>query len=147
VLADMLVQHLADGEEGRERIAMRAPTIPIGNMSASFRETVKECTNWPILLLPLEEIAWRLFHEEQEVRIVEGRADEKAAVAIRSISAMSSRAFPPGSARKWPMRRAISSSIANFARAEIPDQSCQPEQLNRRDHSVAINLVHVIHRS
>ena len=64
--AGLLVQHLPDGEEGRERLHTRLDHPEwehVAVLSGSLREDE--------LLDPalsLEAIAWRLFHEEKEVR-------------------------------------------------------------------------------
>ncbi|MBU1756194.1 MAG: Hsp33 family molecular chaperone HslO, partial [Alphaproteobacteria bacterium] len=68
--AGMLVQHLADGEEGRERLHVRLDHPEwehVAVMAGSLRHDE--------LLDPalsLEAIVWRLFHEEEEVRVVRG---------------------------------------------------------------------------
>jgi molecular chaperone Hsp33 len=63
----LLVQHLADGEEGRERLHMRADR-PDWEHVAVLAHSVRpgELVDAG---LPLEEIVWRLFHEEPEVRV------------------------------------------------------------------------------
>ena len=63
----LLIQHLADGEEGRERIHVRMDH-PEWEHVAILADTVK-----PEELidpgLSLEGLVWRLFHEEPEVRV------------------------------------------------------------------------------
>jgi molecular chaperone Hsp33 len=62
----LLFQHLPEGEEGRERLHTRLdhPEWPhVAILAGSVR--VEELTD-PVL--PLEDLAWRLFHEEDEVR-------------------------------------------------------------------------------
>lgn len=68
----MLVQHLPDGEEGRERLHARldAPEwehVSILAASLKAEELVQRD-------LSLEELVWRLYHEEQEVRVDKGPA-------------------------------------------------------------------------
>ena len=70
VAGGLLVQHLADGEEGRERLHVRFDDPQwehIAVLAGSVRhdELVDR-------QLTMEEIAWRLFHEEDEVRIETG---------------------------------------------------------------------------
>ena len=68
--AGLLVQHLPDGEEGRERLHARLDH-PEWEHVAILAGSVKHDE----LLdreLSLEAIAWRLFHEEDEVRIERG---------------------------------------------------------------------------
>ncbi|MFM7402990.1 MAG: Hsp33 family molecular chaperone HslO [Erythrobacter sp.] len=68
--AGLLVQHLADGEEGRERLHVRMDH-PDWEHVAVMAGTISHDE----LLdagLSLEAIAWRLFHEEEEVRVQRG---------------------------------------------------------------------------
>lgn len=70
IAAGILIQHLADGEEGRERLHVRMDhpdwehVVAIAS-TISHEELVDE-------KLSLEAIAWRLFHEEDEIRIQPG---------------------------------------------------------------------------
>jgi molecular chaperone Hsp33 len=68
--AGLLVQHLPDGEEGRERLHVRLDHpdwehVAIMAGSISHDELLDPG-------LSLEAIAWRLFHEEEEVRVQAG---------------------------------------------------------------------------
>ena len=68
--AGLLVQHLPDGEEGRERLHVRLDH-PDWEHVAILAGTIGHDE----LLDPalsLEAIAWRLFHEEEEVRVQPG---------------------------------------------------------------------------
>lgn len=68
--AGLLIQHLADGEEGRERLHVRLDH-PDWEHVAVMAGTISHDE----LLSPdlsLEAIAWRLFHEEEEVRVQTG---------------------------------------------------------------------------
>ncbi|WAT17322.1 Hsp33 family molecular chaperone HslO [Aurantiacibacter sp. MUD11] len=70
VAAGFLVQHLPDGEEGRERLHVRMDHpewehVSIMAESLRHEELVEES-------LSLEEIVWRLYHEEQRVLISPG---------------------------------------------------------------------------
>ncbi|MCT2557660.1 Hsp33 family molecular chaperone HslO [Tsuneonella sp. YG55] len=70
VAAGMLVQHLADGEEGRERLHVRMDH-PEWEHVAILAESIRHDE----LLDPglsLEAIVWRLFHEEDEIRVQPG---------------------------------------------------------------------------
>jgi molecular chaperone Hsp33 len=67
IAAGMLVQHLAEGEQGRERLHVRLDHPEwehIAIMAGSIRheELVDPA-------LSLEALVWRLFHEEREVRV------------------------------------------------------------------------------
>ena len=71
----MLIQHLPDGEEGRERLHARLDHpewehVAILGGSVKHEELVD-------LGLSLEAIVWRLFHEEDEVRIEPGAMIDK----------------------------------------------------------------------
>lgn len=70
VAAGLLIQHLADGEEGRERLHARMDHPDWEHVSTlastiSHEELVSNA-------LSLEAIVWRLFHEEDEIRIQQG---------------------------------------------------------------------------
>lgn len=70
--AGLLVQHLADGEEGRERLHVRLDHpdwehVAVLAGSISHDELLDPA-------LSLEAIVWRLFHEEAEVRVQPGAA-------------------------------------------------------------------------
>jgi len=70
--AGLVIQHLADGEEGRERLHVRLDH-PDWEHVAVMAGTISHDE----LLdnrLSLESIAWRLFHEEDEVRVQSGAA-------------------------------------------------------------------------
>ena len=70
--AGMLLQHLPEGEEGRERLHVQLDH-PEWEHVAILANTVRH----EELLdesLSLEAIVWRLFHEEDEVRIAAGQA-------------------------------------------------------------------------
>lgn len=68
----LLVQHLPEGEEGRERLHVRMdhPEWEHVNMLASTLSADELADP----SLPLEEIVWRLFHEETQVLIESGAA-------------------------------------------------------------------------
>ncbi len=66
VAGGLLFQHLAEGEEGRDRLHTRLdhPEWPhVAVLAGSVKDD--ELTDPE---LPLEDLAWRLFHEEEEVR-------------------------------------------------------------------------------
>ncbi len=73
--AGMLVQHLPDGEEGRERLHARLDH-PEWEHVAILAGSVKH-DEMLDTTLSLEAIVWRLFHEEQEVRIEQGAVIER----------------------------------------------------------------------
>lgn len=66
--AAMLLQHLPEGEEGNERFEARVDHphwdhVAIMGGSITSEELLDQ-------FLPLEQIVWRLFHEEREVRVL-----------------------------------------------------------------------------
>lgn len=75
VAGGMLIQHLPEGEEGRERLHVQLDH-PEWEHVAILAGTVK-----PVELvdpsLPLDELIWRLFNEESEVRVATGPQLEK----------------------------------------------------------------------
>ncbi|HJS40287.1 MAG TPA: Hsp33 family molecular chaperone HslO [Sphingomicrobium sp.] len=69
VAGGLLFQHLPEGEEGRDRLHTRLdhPEWPhVAILAGSVKD--EELTD---PALPLEDLAWRLFHEEEEVRTLE----------------------------------------------------------------------------
>jgi molecular chaperone Hsp33 len=66
VAGGILIQHLPEGEEGRERLHTRLDH-PEWEHVRTLAETIKanELSNRE---LPLETLLWRLFHEEEEIR-------------------------------------------------------------------------------
>lgn len=71
IAAGLLVQHLAEGEEGRERLHVRLDHPEwehVAALAGSIRHEELVDPN-----LSLELLAWRLFHEEPEVRVEAGR--------------------------------------------------------------------------
>ncbi|MBU7580470.1 MAG: Hsp33 family molecular chaperone HslO [Porphyrobacter sp.] len=68
--AGLLVQHLPDGEEGRERLHVRLDH-PDWEHVAVLAGTISH-DELLDASLSLEGIAWRLFHEEPEVRVQPG---------------------------------------------------------------------------
>jgi molecular chaperone Hsp33 len=70
VAAGLLVQHLAEGEEGRERLHVRLDHPEwehVAVLASSIRHDELIDPD-----LSLEALAWRLFHEEPEVRVQPG---------------------------------------------------------------------------
>lgn len=70
--AGLLVQHLADGEEGRERLHVRLDHPDWEHVAVLAGSISHEELLDPTL--SLEAIVWRLFHEEEEVRVLPGAA-------------------------------------------------------------------------
>jgi molecular chaperone Hsp33 len=68
VAGGMLVQHLPEGEEGRERLHTR-----LDHPEWDHVRIIAETTKAAELVdsnLPIETLLWRLFHEEEEIRIL-----------------------------------------------------------------------------
>jgi len=93
VAGGLLVQHLPEGEEGRERLHVRLDHPEWAHIEVMSSTIAAAELADPAL--PLEEIVWRLFHEEQEVRIEQGDRLSKGCrcdpVHIRDVIAK----FPP----------------------------------------------------
>lgn len=68
VAGGMLVQYLPEGEEGRERLHARADH-PHWDHVRLLAETIKANELFD-RELPLETLVWRLFHEEEEIRVL-----------------------------------------------------------------------------
>lgn len=72
VAGGLLVQHLAEGEEGRERLHVRMDHPEwehVAVLAGSTRHQELVDRN-----LSLEALVWRLFHEEDEIRIERGQS-------------------------------------------------------------------------
>lgn len=65
--AGLLLQHLPEGEVGRERLHVRHDHPEWEHVQALARTLRDEELTDPAL--PLSDIAWRLFHEESEIRV------------------------------------------------------------------------------
>ena len=75
IAAGFLVQHLADGEEGRERLHVRLDHPEwehVAVMAESLRHAELADAD-----LSLEELIWRLYHEEEQVLVQPGSAISK----------------------------------------------------------------------
>jgi molecular chaperone Hsp33 len=75
VAGGILVQHLPEGEEGRERLHTR-----LDHPEWEHVRALAETTKLSELVdpgLPLEELLWRLFHEEEEIRVLPATRLEK----------------------------------------------------------------------
>jgi molecular chaperone Hsp33 len=68
--AGLLIQHLPDGEEGRERLHVRLDHPDWEHVAILAGTIGHDELLDPVL--SLEAIAWRLFHEEEEVRVQPG---------------------------------------------------------------------------
>jgi molecular chaperone Hsp33 len=72
IAGGMLVQHLAEGEEGRERLHVRMDHPEWEHVSVMASSVRHDELVDP--RLSLESLVWRLYHEEREVRIEAGSA-------------------------------------------------------------------------
>ena len=70
VAGGLLVQHLAEGEEGRERLHVRMDH-PEWDHVAALAGSIRH-DEMVDASLSLEALVWRLFHEEAEVRVEQG---------------------------------------------------------------------------
>lgn len=67
--AGLLLQHMPEGEVGRERLHVRH-NHPEWEHVQALAETLKDAELTDDAL-PLSDIVWRLFHEESEVRVTD----------------------------------------------------------------------------
>ena len=70
VAGGILLQHLPEGEEGRDRLHTRLDHPEWQHVEALGRTVKDEELTDPDL--PMETLVWRLFHDEQEVRVMGG---------------------------------------------------------------------------
>jgi molecular chaperone Hsp33 len=68
IAGGILIQHLPEGEEGRERLHTRLDH-PEWEHIRILAETIRSSELFDTAL-PLENLLWRLFHEEEEVRVL-----------------------------------------------------------------------------
>jgi molecular chaperone Hsp33 len=68
IAGGILLQHLPEGEEGRERLHTRLDH-PEWEHIRILAETIRSNELFDTTL-PLENLLWRLFHEEEEVRVL-----------------------------------------------------------------------------
>lgn len=69
--AGMLVQHMPEGEVGRERLHVRHDHPDWEHVMALARTLSDEELTTPDL--SMRDLVWRLFHEEEQVRVIEER--------------------------------------------------------------------------
>lgn len=72
VAGGMLLQHLPEGEEGRERLHVQFDHPEWEHVAALGGSTKND--EMVDEALDLETLVWRLFHEEREIRVVSGAA-------------------------------------------------------------------------
>ena len=75
VAGGILVQHLPEGEEGRERLHVRLDHPEWEHVAILAGTTKAEELSDPEL--PLETLIWRLFNEESEIRVLGGASLSK----------------------------------------------------------------------
>lgn len=75
VAGGLLVQHLPDGEEGRERLHVRMNHPHWEHVAALAGSMTQEELVDPALAL--DDLIWRLFHEEPEVRLLSATAVQR----------------------------------------------------------------------
>ena len=93
VAGGLMFQHLPDGEEGRDRLHTRLdhPEWPhVATMVGSVK--AEELTD---RTLPLDDLVWRLLHEEEEVRTLEPVALSKGCRCSPDYIASVIARFPP----------------------------------------------------
>jgi molecular chaperone Hsp33 len=70
IASGLLVQHLAEGEEGRERLHVRMDQPEWEHVAALGASLTEDELVDPEI--SLEALVWRLFHDEREVRVMHG---------------------------------------------------------------------------
>jgi molecular chaperone Hsp33 len=70
IASGMLIQHMAEGEEGRERLHVRMDHPEWEHVAVTGGSVTADELVDPEL--SLEALVWRLFHEEREVRVLPG---------------------------------------------------------------------------
>lgn len=70
IAGGILLQHLAEGEEGRDRLHTRLDH-PEWDHVRLLAETIK-AIELVDPALPIETLVWRLFHDEEEIRLLSG---------------------------------------------------------------------------
>lgn len=70
IAGGILIQHLPEGEVGRDRLHARADH-PEWQHVVALGRTIKDA-ELTDASLPMETLVWRLFHDEQEVRVMGG---------------------------------------------------------------------------
>jgi molecular chaperone Hsp33 len=75
IAAGIMIQHLPEGEEGTERLHVRAEGALDANAAWDHVTALAETLTAAELTdptLPLDGLVWRLFHDEPEVRVLPG---------------------------------------------------------------------------
>lgn len=75
IAGGILLQHLPDGEEGRERLHVQLDHPEWEHVAILGGSITQEELTDPAL--DLEGVVWRLFHEEREIRVEPGQAIER----------------------------------------------------------------------
>ena len=78
----MLIQHLPEGEEGRARLHVQLDHPEWEHVAVLGSSVTREELVDPAL--SFEELIWRLFHEESEVRLTAGRPLKKGCRCTQS---------------------------------------------------------------
>ncbi len=77
IAGGVMIQHLPEGEEGAERLHVRAEGALDGHAAWARVEMLAETLTAAELTDPalsLDALVWRLFHEEQDIRVLPGVA-------------------------------------------------------------------------
>ena len=121
----LLLQHLPEGEEGRERLHTRLdhPDWPhVAILGGSVK--AEELTDPE---LPLDDLIWRLFHEEEEVRTLAGdRAQPRLPLRSR-LCPLGHRPLPGRRARGDGRRRRPDPGRLRLLLVELRDRAERAE--------------------
>jgi molecular chaperone Hsp33 len=126
VAAGLLLQHLPEGEVGRERLHVRHDHPDWEHAMVMARTlTNVELTD---LSLPLSDLVWRLFHEEGEIRVVDDallakgcRCDVEHIRSVLSRFGEVERAEMADDAGQIVVDCAFCSKLFPIALADLPD--------------------------
>lgn len=93
IAGGLFLQHLPEGEDGRERLHTRLDHPEWGHVEALGATMGADELADP--MIPLETIVWRLFNEEREVRVLATTALERGCRCDREYIAGVIARFPP----------------------------------------------------
>jgi molecular chaperone Hsp33 len=120
VAGGLLIQHLSEGEEGRQRLHVGEAHAHWGHVTALAGSIQHE--ELADRALPLEDIVWRLFHEEREVRTQPGaRLSRGCRCSIEHFEQVLSR-FPKEDRREMRDENGIILVDCAFCSREFPIQ-------------------------
>ena len=141
IAGGLFLQHLPEGEDGRERLHTRLDHPEWEHVAALGGTMGADELADPAL--PLETLVWRLFNEEEEVRILDATPLAKGCRCDTALyRRRCSPSFRPRSAPRWPMTTASSTSTAPSARPSFRCRS--PTSFRNRYCKARLAAAHMI---